>query len=443
MTAPIGSLIPRLGDVPRVPRRLRHAMEQVAHRTVWAALHLVDGHGHWLVRLDESDLLATARRRAGGAALADTTFLEPLRRLLDSLQTEARLNLFGRIAARQDIVRLLTNRLRLERDRGRFPDIAAQRIRGPIVITGVPRSGSTLLHALLAQDRANRTPQSWEMLDPSPPPERATYDTDPRIAAAERQMRWFQLLAPQFRTIHAIGARQPEECVMILAHSLMGSQFCSMFGVSSYQSWLATQDLGPAYRLHRHFLQHLQWRCAGERWVLKAPAHMAGLGALLTVYPDAGVIMTHREPLEVLPSEASLQVVLRGTFSDASDPLAIGREVTQSLASALHRGLQVRDSGCVPAEQFYDVQYRDLLDDPLGVVRRLYAHFDWRLAASAELRMRDFLTRNPKDKNGPHEYSLHEFGLNAREEGERYGAYRQRFLHGPVSRPPNAHHCPS
>src|SRR5262249_19724175 len=152
----------------------------------------------------------------------------------------------------------------------RYPEIAAQTIDRPIVITGLPRSGSTLLHTLLAQDPGNRVPQTWEMLSPSPPPDRATYDTDPRIAITETQLRWFQRVLPDFAKIHPVGARLPEECVVILSHSFLSSQFCSMYFVPSYQAWMRAQDLVPAYRLHRRVLQQLQWRCRGDRWVLKA-----------------------------------------------------------------------------------------------------------------------------------------------------------------------------
>src|SRR5262249_13248670 len=158
--------------------------------------------------------------------------------------------------------------------------------------------------------------------------------------------------------------------------SFLGTEFCSMFGVPSYQRWLRDQDLVPSYRLHRRFLQHLQSHCPGERWVLKAPAHLLGLRALLAVYPDAGVIMTHREPLEVLASEASLQVVLRRTFSEATDRTAVGREVTQSLARAIDGGLQARSDGGASCEQFFDAHFTEIADDPIGTVKRIYTHFD-------------------------------------------------------------------
>jgi hypothetical protein len=389
---------------------------------------LIDSPARRLVTLDTDALLAASRRRADHQDFEDMTFLEGLNRLLHALVTEARLNLLGRIVARDSIVGYLANRLRLEQDRRGHPEIAAQRIHRPIVITGLPRSGSTLLHSLLAQDPANRVPRMWEMVTPSPPPDGATYECDPRIASLERRLRWFDRLVPEFKKIHSVGARLPEECVVILSHSFLSSQFCSMYVVPSYQGWVRSQSLLPAYRLHRRFLQQLQWRCSGERWVLKAPAHLPALAELCAVYPDIGVIMTHREPLEVLPSEASLHTVLRQTFSDAVDPAAVGREVTELTADEIRTGLRARDQGCAPAEQFLDVRYRDLIKDPIGTVRSAYAHFDIPFTAMAETRMRRYLADSPKDKHGAHVYSLSQFGLDADEEHERYRDYRERFL---------------
>ena len=380
------------------------------------------------VTLQTDTLLAAGRRRANEHDFEDMTFLEGLNRLVHSLVTEARLNLLGRIVARESIVSHLANRLRLEQDRRRYPDLAAQQIHRPLVITGLPRSGSTLLHGLLAQDPANRVPQMWEMLAPSPPPEGETYEFDPRIAITESHLRWFERLVPEFKKIHPLGARLPEECVVILSHSFLSSQFCSMYVVPSYQRWMRSQSLLPAYRLHRHFLQQLQWHCSSERWVLKAPAHLSALEELCAVYPDVGVIMTHREPLEVLASEASLHTVLRQTFSDSVDPAAVGREMTELTAAEIRAGLETRDHDCALPERFLDVRYRDLVKDPIGAVRRVYTHFDIPFTTIAEARMRRYMAETPKDKHGAHVYSLTQFGLNPDQERERYREYRERFL---------------
>lgn len=388
---------------------------------------LLEGPGGHLVPLNSRSVLAAARQRTGLDDFGDPAFREPLDRLLRSLEGEARLNLVGRVAAREDLTGMLMNRLRIERDRRRHPGIAAEDIRRPLFITGLPRSGSTFLHGLLAQDRANRVLLHWELRSPSPPPERATHETDRRIERAARDIRWFFRLAPEFRKIHPVGAQLPEECVVVLSHSFLSFQFSSMWFVPSYQSWLERQELGTAYRYHRRFLQQLQWRCSGERWVLKAPPHLPGLRALFATYPDANVIMMHRDPLEVIASVASLHLVLRRTFSDVVDAHAVGAEVTRMLADDIRRGFEARDDGCASAAQFIDVHYTELKDDPLEVVRRIYGHFDLALSAEAEARMRRFVATSAKDTYGRHCYSLAQFGLDAEVERERYRAYWERW----------------
>ena len=388
---------------------------------------VLDGPGRQWIRLDPAHLLSVARRRTRLRDLGEPAIQDPLDRLVQSLEREAQLSFVGRIAAREDLSRMLMNRLRMERDRLHHPEIAAEQIKRPLFITGLPRSGSTFLHGLLAQDPVSRVPLHWEVRAPSPPPQRETYATDPRIDAAERQLRWLFRLAPDFQKIHQISARMPEECVIMLSHSFLSFQFSSTWFVPSYQEWLEEQDLTPAYLCHRKFLQQLQWRCPGERWVLKAPPHLPGLRALFATYPDANVILTHRDPLEVVASVASLHVALRRTFSNVVDPLAVGPEVTRMLADDIRHGYAAYDDGCGRPEQFTNVSYVDLMRDPMKVVRVIYRRFDLPLSTVAEARMRRYLDDNPKDKHGAHLYSLAQFGLRPEIERERYRAYLDRW----------------
>jgi hypothetical protein len=388
---------------------------------------MLDASGRRFVRLDEASLCSAARHRARSDDFGEPAVHEPLGRLLESLESEAQLNLMGRVAAREDLTRFLANRLALEGDRRSHPEIAAEQIRRPLFIAGLPRSGSTLLYNLMAQDPATRVPRNWEIMFPSPPPERNTYATDGRIARADRQIRWFQRLQPEFRKIHAVGACLPEECVVILSHTFLSFQFSSMYFIPSYQSWFERQDLRPAYDFHRRFLQHLQWRCRGERWVLKAPPHLPALDALFAVYPDAGVILTHRDPLEVVPSVASLHTVLRSTFSNVVEPAAVGPEVSRMLANDITRGIEALDRGCAPPGQVLDVRYTDLVRNPVATVERIYAHFDLPFRSDVAERMRRFPLENSAERNGRHEYSLEAFGLDADTERRRYRTYCERF----------------
>ncbi|HUL23243.1 MAG TPA: sulfotransferase [Thermodesulfobacteriota bacterium] len=380
-----------------------------------------------MAQFQEKDLLDVARRQTGLADFGDTSFLEPLRHLIESLEAEARLNPVGRLATRHDLTHLLVNRLQMEEDRKQNPGIAEEKIRCPIIITGLPRTGTTLLHSLLALDPANRVPLTWETMYPSPPPETATHHTDRRIALADRQISWFHRLVKGFNRIHPIGARLPEECLVILSHSFLSYQFETTHRLPSYLDWLKVQDLRPAYRAHRRFLQHLQWRCPGKRWILKAPAHMFDFEAMFWAYPDACVVMTHRDPIDVTASNASLTATLRAAFSDDVDPFEVGPECSQRWAEAIGKALHSRDRGCAPSERFLDLHYVDLLTDPVSVVRKVYAHFNLPFTEELKDRIQEFLHQNPKDRFGKHQYSLEEFGLNLEEEKTRYSFYRERF----------------
>jgi hypothetical protein len=379
------------------------------------------------VSLDEQGLLDAARRATGLDDTGDDAFRVPLREVLRGLETEARLTLVGRIAARQDVLGQLGNRLRLEADRRRHPEIATEDVRQPLFIVGLPRTGSTLLHHLLAQDPGSRVAQAWEVMFPSPPPEARTYGSDPRIAKAARQLGWFDALTPDFKAIHPLGARLALECIAIMSPTFLSPRFHTTYHVPTYQEWLERQDLGPAYRFHRRFLQQLQWRTPARRWVLKAPAHLFAFDALLETYPDARIVQTHRDPTTVLASVASLTAVLQRAFTDELDPLEIGQEVSRRWTNGLDRAMRLRQSGRVSAERFFDVHYHELVRDPMAVIRRIYEHFDIPLTEDAAAAMRRFLGENPKDKHGAHRYSLSTFGLEADDLVRRFKAYREYY----------------
>jgi len=387
----------------------------------------LSGLGLRLVSLDEEHLFDAARRATGLDDFGETNFRTPLRRLLDGLESEADLTLLGRIAAHRDLVGLLINRLRLVDDRKQNPAIAAERIVAPIFIVGLPRTGSTALHHLLAQDPDTRAPQAWEVMYPSPPPARATYETDPRIERAMKQLRWLDWLAPDFKAIHPVGARLPLECIAIMSASFLAARFQTTYNVPTYEAWLATQDMRPAYAFHRRFLQHLQWRAPGARWVLKAPSHVFSFDALLDTYPDARIVQTHRDPVTAVTSVASLSAVLHRAFGRQRHPTRFGHEVTTRWTEGLERSLQLRRSGRISPDQIVDVHHHELAADPMAVVHRIYLQFDLPLTAAAETRMRAFLAEHPKDGQGRHEYAPEPFGLDREELARRFRAYYEHF----------------
>jgi hypothetical protein len=380
-----------------------------------------------LVPLDTATLLAQARRRTGLGDFGDDAFHEGLGRLLWSHDHEAALTTTGRLAARTETLRLLENRLRMEAVHAAHPEIAVQPVRAPIFILGLPRTGTSILHELLAQDPANRVPWTWETMWPWPPPEQGCRETDPRIARAEAHFARIDRLLPEFKKMHPMGAHLPQECVALLAHDFATVMHHTTHEVPSYQRWLESLDRRPAYRAHRRQLQYLQWRWPAERWVLKSPEHLWALDALLAVYPDARIVQTHRDPLEVLASLVSLVAYLRSLASERIDPRAIAADWTARLAAGLEHTMRVRDAAALGPDRVFDLRLGDFVGDEIAAIRRLYERFGMVLSPEAEARMRAFLGANPKDKHGTHRYTLAAAGLDTERERARYRAYAERF----------------
>lgn len=389
-----------------------------------AGARLAERAGLGFARLDPEEIVQTAVARSGSSDFGpDDGWREGLERLVDDYRRHARLTPIGRLAAQRHLVDLLANRLRLERDRALHPEIEKQQIRAPLFIAGLPRTGTTLLHMLLAQDPDNRVPETWEIMHPAPGEGAA----DKRIRRAGRELAWMERLAPGFRVMHPLAPRLPQECIAIDSHTLQSHEFQTTHDVPEYQRWLEGRDRLAVYRYHHRFLQYLQWQRPGSHWVLKAPAHLFGLTELLAVYPDAGIVQTHRNPLEVMASLASLSTMLRGAFSETADPHAIGQEMARRWGDGLLRALEQREHDHLPADRFLDVDYREIVREPIGTVRQIYTRFGRELGAGAEAAMREFLAANPKNKHGAHRYSLEAFGLDRAAQARRFADYRARF----------------
>jgi Sulfotransferase family len=368
------------------------------------------------------DLIETAKRRCGLDDFGGGDFFEGLSQLLASCQRESRLNLVGRIVLRADLIRTLCSRLFMQRDRKVYPSIVRQEIREPLFIVGLPRSGTTLLHTLLALDPEHRVPLTWEVMTPSPP----TGDNEKRrIQRAISSCNCFNWLAPTFHHVHPVGAELPQECVSLTAPTFMSDQFDAMYYVPSYRAWFFRQDLRPAYEYHRRFLQHLQVRQTASRWVLKAPTHMFALPSLLAVYPDALFVQTHRAPLDAMASVSSLITILRRVFSDAVDPHTVCREAIDYWSRTLEKFLQERDR--LAEHRICDVDYAGIRRDPLAVVKSIYTHFGWSLSRKVEQRMRHALASQPEERYKLHRYDLSQFGVQEAESAARFAAYCDRF----------------
>ena len=249
------------------------------------------------VALDGDALIETACERTGLDDLGGSEFREGFDRLLDGLQHEARLSEVGQMAAPELLIPYLTTRLELHDWHTRHPEIGQVELSPVVFMIGMGRTGTTIVHDLLAQDPRNRVPRTWEVDRPFPPPETATYDTDPRIDEVQAGIDATRSMRPELQAMHPMGARLAQECVRITGCEFASLIFLSQFHSESYLHWLTREaDMSPAYALHRRFLQLLQWKHAGDRWVLKSGAHLWAIPAMLEQYPDARFVQTHRDP---------------------------------------------------------------------------------------------------------------------------------------------------
>ncbi len=377
-------------------------------------------------------ILSEAASRTGGLDdLGDGPFVEPLGLFLESLEREARLNDLGRLIARERALLHTVNRLNYVNDRKRFPTIRDERIVAPVFIIGFPRTGTTILHDILAQDPDSRAPLTWETMFPSPPPEAATFETDPRIALCAATLPTPETETErdrQFRAMHPMGATLSQECVTMMGEAMCTPLFHNQFRVPSYEDWIDTEaDWSHVYDFHEHQLQHLQWHNHRDRWVLKTGAHMWGLEHLLRKYPDARIVFTHRDPLKSVTSYASLTTLVRSMGSDDVDRFEIAQDWTARLHRVIEHAMEVRREGNYPRAIFYDMHFSDFVADQFAVVERIYEALGLPMSDEGATRMRAFIADNPKGKHGLHLYTPEEYGIDPATIHRDFAGYIEQY----------------
>ncbi|NMC68814.1 MAG: sulfotransferase [Myxococcales bacterium] len=393
------------------------------------ALGWLQGAGLASPDLSVVGLLAEARRRAGLWSLGDDALPDRLRVLVEAVEAEARLHPLGRWMFRENQLRILVQRLRMEDAWARHPEIADLPIRRPVFVVGLQRTGTTLLHRLLAADPARRFLPAWEAVHIAPPAARGAGRgdgaADPRVRSARFAERAVRFMAPDFFAIHPVEAEAPEEDVLLFDYAVWSTVPEAMMHVPSFSTWLERQDHRAAYRFYARVLRFLQWQRPGGPWVLKTPHHLEHLDVLLEVFPDARILQTHRDPTKVLASFCSMMSHSRGVFSDRVDPREVGRHWFAKARRMIERSMAVRDGG--RDDRFLDVHYDRLVADPLAELRRIYGFLGEPLAPPAEAAMRRWLRDNPQHKYGRHRYRLEDFGLSRDEVARAFADYRARF----------------
>ena len=381
--------------------------------------------GYSIPRISLELCIHRARKQTGMTDFGDESFRVGLERLCQSLNEEASLSQIGRLAAYYNVVDSLCLRLRIVDYRKARPEIARETVKPPVIILGLPRTGTTILFELLAQDPAHRSPASWEVMKPIPPAREATYHSDKRIKPVEFLLSLAEKLSPGLKSVHALGAQLPQECVYILASNFVSEQFGFMYHLPAYRDWALEQDMTAAYRWHASVLQHMQVDFKRERWVLKTPPHMAYLQYLLAQYPDASLVWTHREPLTAVTSFASLISTLHGGYSDEVNPTIIGQYEARHFSKMLERGMTQRER--LDTGQFFDVGFEEICRDPMVVVKSIYDFFGFFLSPEAEHRMCRYLEVRPRHLFGEHKYDQRDFGFSSESCHDLFSDYRRQY----------------
>jgi len=377
--------------------------------------------------LDEDDLVRSACRRTGLDDFGDESFRGPLGQLRDALENEAGLHLLGRAVMRSSIVRALECRLRFEALKGQHPEILERPVEAPVFITGMQRTGTTKLHRLLACAPGLRPLSAAEGLNPAPLGD--LHETDrraeqKRLAQARTAERGLRYMSPALFAIHPIEADAPEEDVFLFDVTFMSPAVDASLDVPGYSRWMRSIDQRPAYSEVYRLIQLLLWQQPG-RYLGKTPHHQENLDALFDVFPDAKVIHTHRDPLKVVPSFASMMAHAGAMLASEIDPSKVGRRVADQMFKSVEHAIEAR--AVLPEGAVLDVQYGDLVRDPVAEMRRIHDFLSIESDAASDARMQQWIAENPQRKYGTHRYSLADFGLEEDEIRSRFKHYREHF----------------
>ncbi len=380
-------------------------------------------------RLTPESLIAAAAEatRLDAKPFADPRLIEALVALTSSLQEEASLSPFGRLAARWELTRMLSTLLILADAEREDPAILRRPLAPPIFIAGLPRSGTTFLHGLLADDPLNRVPRIWEAIYPYPKHRAAGFAAGWR--KVQLQLRLFARLSPGIRSLHPIEADAPQECIEFTSHVFRSPRFDDVYRAPSYRAWLDASGYDEGYRFHARFLRHLQGAGrAPRRWILKSPEHVFSFDALAHVFPDAMLVLVHRDPGHVLASAARLTELLRAPFTTAIDRREIGRKVADYWQDGMRRMVKIADDPAFPLRsRVVHVRYHSLVADPVGAIGRIYDAFGLELSRAARAAMAAKVAQAPNGGYGANRYRPEEFGIDLERERERASVYAERF----------------
>lgn len=374
-------------------------------------------------------LRARAVQQTGLSDFGDEWLFENLEALIPALNEEARLTPAGVAGAEAMILRALSNRLAHVHLIRTHPEILEEPVEVAAIVAGLPRTGSTMLHRMLASAPGMTGMRWWEAQNYAPPPGTDPHDPQPRRAAAQQIMEAMLAHAPELMSIHPMSIDQPDEEVIVLGQLFSGTMLEGTYYVPSYAAWLMRHSRTRAYADLREILQSLQWQDPsrrGAQWVLKTPGHLMALDAALEIFPRAKIVMTHRDPVATVPSYASMEAVLYAMGGAEVAKRDVARFWEARLAELLGLFMQARDAAG-PA-RFIDVLYPDLTARPLAEGERVLREAGVAVSPEMIAGMEQWIEANRREDRAPHRYTPEEFGLEEAEIKQRFAAYRARFL---------------
>ena len=366
-----------------------------------------------------------ARAAAGLHDFGSPYYREGLERTVDALNNEAELSEIGNVIQHATISNALIQRLKVEDTYAQHPEIEDEVVGGPVFVIGLPRTGTTALSQLVAADPQFRSLRMWESQAPTPPPETATQDSDPRIAQAEEGLRMLDEMFPLMKTMHNSEATAATECQDLMGMSFRTFHFDGAVRVPSYLDWLMHCDMRETYTFHRRVLKLLQWHCPPTLWHLKTPVHMFALDALIEAYPNAKFLWSHRDPAKVMGSVCSLIRYVRSWSSDRDDPEELGAEQLDSWAEAVRRAMDFRQR--LGDSRFADVAFADLQHDPVGTLRAGYASLGLTFSQDSERAVEQWAGEHKPGSRGAHDYELSDYGLTPEGVRERFADYVRTY----------------
>ena len=363
-----------------------------------------------VVPLDEDSLLSIAKASTGLSDFGDDDWVEPFKVLIQALDDEAELNLMGRLMTRSDLLMLLEARLRIEDTYQRHPEIGDEQINDPLFIIGQGRTGTSVLQSMLSADPRNGTITNWEAMFPCPPPEKASYNTDPRIDQADKLITQWHRVVPELISMHEFrGHLQTENPHVHCLSFRSPAWFSLLFGqVPSYMAYMATQDNSLSYVYEKRVLKLLQWKNPRHHWVLKSPYLLMQLREIIKVYPDAKFIWTHRDPVKAFASAVDLVGALFHIKTDhpfIGGSLAMFTDVAPN-AAMMNLGVDLLENGTIRKEQMCNIQYVDFVADPVACIEQIYRQFNFVMTTDARAAMQKFMADNPRSSRPKHEYDV-------------------------------------